>query len=360
VTSLVAVTSEAAGATRGPEGAGAVLAGARGRRRRASVRLVALLSVALAVTFVASLSLGSASASIADLGPWVLGNVDEQTGFVLGRLRLPRAVTGMLVGASFGLSGALFQSMVRNPLASPDVIGVTAAASAGAVVALALFEASAPVVAVSAVAGAGLGAALTYGLAYRRGRTSTVRIVLVGIGVAAGFNAVVAYALTRASIYSAAAAQAWLAGSLNGSDWGDVASVAAMAMLVAPLVAVAAWRLRAIELGDDVANLLGAGAERSRLSIVVAGVVLAGGATAVAGPVAFVAFVSAPIARQLARSSTALATSALVGATLVAGADLVGRVAFAPNELPVGVLTGVLGAPYLLWLLTRVGSISGR
>lgn len=139
--------------------------------------------------------------------------------------------------------------------------------------------------------------------------------------MAAAFSAVTSYALTRTDINNAAQAQAWLAGSLNGSDWQDLTSITA---------------------------------------VVVAGVVLAGGATAVAGPIAFVAFVAAPIARQLARSSTALLASALVGAILVTTADLLGRVAFEPSELPVGVLTGVLGAPYLLWLLTRLGSISRR
>jgi iron complex transport system permease protein len=319
-----------------------------------------ILVLILAVTVLAALSLGTASASLRDLVPALFGQVDDQTAFVVRRLRLPRALTGVIVGAAFGLSGAFFQSMVRNPLASPDVIGVTSAASAGAVLAIALFQAGPLAISLSAVGGAAVGAALTYGLAYRRGRTSTVRIVLVGIGVAAGFNAITSYGLTRADIYSAAVAQTWLAGSLNGSDWTDVAAIGLTVAAAAPLVALAARRLRAIELGDDLANLLGAGAERSRLVIVLAGVILAGGATAVAGPIAFVAFVSAPIARQLASSSTALVASALVGAILVVGADLAARLVFEPNELPVGVLTGVLGAPYLLLLLTRLGSVRSR
>ncbi len=350
----------ASAAVAAPGAGRAALEQARSSRRRASVRLTALLVVLLCGALVASLSLGAASASFADLVPVLLGDADEDTAFVIERLRLPRATTAMLVGASFGLSGALFQSMVRNPLASPDVIGVTAGASAAAVLSIALLDASVVFVSVAAVVGAAVGATLTYGLAFRRGRTSTVRIVLVGVGVAAGFNALTAYALTRADIINAAEAQAWLAGSLNGADWEDVRAVALMALFVAPAVAIASWQLRAIELGDDLANLLGAGAERSRAWIVLAGVVLAGGATAIAGPVAFVAFVSAPIARQLARSSTALVASALVGAILVTSADLAGRIVFDPNELPVGVLTGILGAPYLLWLLTRLGSISAR
>ncbi len=333
---------------------------ARTVRRRASLRLSVLLALTLLIAILASLSLGVSSASITELVPALFGKAEEITTFVLTRLRLPRALTGALVGGSLGLSGAFFQSMVRNPLASPDVIGLTAGASALAVLAIALFDASLPAVSLAALVGAGLGAALTYGLSFRRGRTSTVRIVLVGIGVAAGFTALTSYALTRASIINAAEAQAWLAGSLNGSDWSDVIVMASMALIAAPLVALAAWRLRALELGDDIANLLGAGAERSRAAIVLASVILAGVATSVAGPVAFVAFVSAPIARQLASSSTALFASALIGAILVITADLIGRLAFAPSELPVGVLTAVVGAPYLLWLLTRLGRVSGR
>lgn len=338
----------------------AALLSARSRRQRATARLSLLLTLVLAIVMISSLSLGAATVSITDIVPALRGNLDDDSTFVLTRLRMPRALTGVLVGAALGLSGALFQSMVRNPLASPDVIGVTAGASAAAVLAIALFESGVATVSVVAVGGAGLGAALTYGLAFRRGRTSTVRIVLVGIGVAAGCNAITSYALIRARIINAAEAQAWLAGSLNGSDWTDATTAALVLVVAAPLVALAGWRLRALELGDDIANLLGAGAERSRAAIVLAGVVLAGGATSVAGPVAFVAFVSAPIARQLSSSSTALVASALVGAVLVTTADLAGRVAFGPNELPVGVLTGVLGAPYLLWLLTRSGSMSSR
>ncbi len=328
--------------------------------RRAAPGLGLILAGALLAVLITSLSLGVSSASITELIPALLGNADEETSFVLTRLRLPRALTGALVGGALGLSGAYFQSMVRNPLASPDVIGLTAGASAAAVLAIALFEASTAEVAAAAVVGAGLGALLTYGLSYQRGRTSSVRLVLVGIGVASGSYALVSYALTRADIINAAEAQAWLAGSLNGADWSDATVMGATAAAAIPLLALAAWRLRALELGDDLANLLGAGAERSRATIVLASVVLAGAATSVAGPVAFVAFVAAPIARQLASSSTALAASALIGAILVVSADLIGRLAFAPSEMPAGVLTAVVGAPYLLWLLTRFGSVRGR
>lgn len=330
----------------------------RSRRRRRSQRLGLALVSTLLAALIASLSLGVASVSISDLIPAFLGDVDEQTSFVVNQLRLPRALTGVLIGGSLGLSGAYFQSMVHNPLASPDVIGLTAGASAFAVLAIAVFDAGMPTISFAALVGAGLGAVCVYGFAYRRGRTSSVRIVLVGIGVAAGFTALTSYAMVRANFFEAAVAQAWLAGSLNGSDWSDVTVMAAMALVGLPLFAFAAWRLRAIELGDDVANLLGIGAERSRASIVLASVVLAGVSVSIAGPVAFVAFVAAPIARQLAASSTALVASALVGAILVVTADMIGRLVLAPNELPVGVLTGVVGAPYLLWLLTRMSRIS--
>ena len=331
----------------------------RSRRRNRSLRLTMLLVIALLAAFVASLSLGVASPSIADVAPALFGTVDDQTSFVINQLRLPRAITGAFVGGALGLSGAFFQSMVRNPLASPDVIGITAGASALAVLAIAAFDAGVTLIALAALAGAGIGAAFTYGFAFKRGRTSTVRIVLVGIGVAAGFTALMSYALVRANIFEAAVAQSWLAGSLNGSDWTDVTVMGATVLVGLPLFALAGWRLRAIELGDDIANLLGAGPERSRASIVFASVVLAGISVSVAGPVAFVAFVAAPIARQISSSSTALVASAIVGAVLVVSADLIGRLIVAPSEIPVGVLTAFVGAPYLLWLLTRMGRVSG-
>jgi iron complex transport system permease protein len=256
------------------------------------------------------------------------------------------------------LSGAIFQSIARNPLASPDIIGITAGASAAAVFVIVVMGGSSLLVSLGALIGALLSAAAVYLLALKRG-VSSYRLVLVGIGVGAVLTSATSYLLTRADIYDAQRAAIWLTGSLNGRGWDHVRTLgAAMAVLV-PAVVVLGRPLRVLQLGDDTAKGLGVAVEPSRAALIVVAVALAAVATASAGPVAFVAFVAAPIARRLVRAPLTLVPAGLAGALLLLLSDLIAQRAFAPTELPVGVVTGILGAPYLVWLLARANRVGG-
>jgi iron complex transport system permease protein len=280
--------------------------------------------------------------------------------FIVMENKLPRAVLGTMTGIAFGLAGALFQTMLRNPLASPDVIGISSGASAAAVVSIVVFGASGAAVSGAAWGGALAVAALIYAIssgAVRgagRGNAAGSRLILAGVGIAAALQAVVSFLMTRADIRTAADVLVWLNGSLNSANW-DRAGVLFLALAVlVPAVVLIAGPLRILELGDDTAAGLGVRVNAARLALVVIAVSLAAVATAAAGPVSFVAFLAGPIARRFAGKAS-LPASALVGALIVLAADF-----FAANlaplllegtVLPVGVVTGALGAPFLLWLL---------
>jgi iron complex transport system permease protein len=338
--------------------------------RRAFHSRTAVLASAVVVLFAAGVLLGSYTVTIPDFfrilaahftgGPKIPG-----ASFIVMENKLPRAVTGTLIGAAFGLSGGLFQTMLRNPLASPDVIGISYGASAAAVTAIVVFGASGTVISGAALAGALGVAALIYAVSRRRGLGSGPasgggsdaagnRLILAGVGIAAALQAVVSFLMTRADIRTAADALVWLNGSLNAASW-DRAGILGLALLVLiPAVASLAGRLRILELGDDAAAGLGVRVGGTRLAVVVTAVALAAAGTAAAGPVAFVAFLAGPIARRFVRRAS-LPASALTGALIVLAADYVAA-NIAPlllhgTVLPVGVVTGALGAPFLLWLL---------
>ncbi|MCP2333911.1 FecCD family ABC transporter permease [Actinoalloteichus caeruleus] len=335
-----------------------VVSAARLRRGGRATAVTLVLAVAVVLVFGVSLSLGEFPIPLRDVAASLVGLADPATEFVVRDLRLPRALVGILVGAAFGLSGALFQSMVRNPLASPDIIGITSGASAAAVFGIVVLGLGGVAVSVSALAGAMLTALAIYLLAWRRG-VSGYRLVLVGIGAAAILNSAVSYLMTRSRVDTAQQALAWMTGSLNARTWDHVVPLTIGMAVLLPLVVALSRPLRALQLGDAAATSLGVGVERSRLGLVLVAVALAGVATAAAGPVAFVAFLSAPIARRLTRGAgLALLPAALVGALVVGLGDVVGQHLVSGAQFPVGVVTGAVGAPYLLWLLAvsnRVG-----
>ncbi len=329
------------------------------------VHRTAVLASAVVVMFFVSVLLGSYTVTVPDFftivanhltgGPKIPG-----ASFIVMENKLPHAVVGTMIGVAFGLAGALFQTMLRNPLASPDVIGISSGASAAAVVAIVVFGASGATVSGAALAGALAVAVLIHAISSGRnrgpgrGNAAGNRLVLAGVGIAAALQAVVSFLMTRADIRTAADALVWLNGSLNSANW-DRAGVLFLALAVlVPAVVFLAGPLRILELGDDAAAGLGLRVAGTRLALVVIAVSLAAVATAAAGPVAFVAFLAGPIARRFTGKS-GLPASALVGALIVLAADY-----FAANlapllldgtVLPVGVVTGALGAPFLLWLL---------
>lgn len=302
-----------------------------------------------------SLSIGDFPIALAEVVPAVFGYGSEDADFIVRTLRLPRALTGVLVGAAFGLSGAVFQRITSNVLASPDIIGITAGASAGAVFLIIVAGASSVVVTFGALAGGLLTATAIYLLAWRNGITG-YRLVLIGIGFTAALGSVVQFLLTRAEIDDATRATVWLTGSLNGRGWDHVVPVALALALLVPLTLSQGRGLRALQLGDDAARGLGVRADLTRTVLIVGAVLLAAVATASAGPIAFVALAAPPIAKRLAATGgVALVPAMLTGACIVMAADLVAQHLL--GGLPVGVATALVGAPYLLFLLSRANRI---
>jgi iron complex transport system permease protein len=317
---------------------------------------LALAAVAV-LAFAVGISVGDFPIPLQDVFPAMIGQGNPDSDFIVRTLRMPRALTGLLVGLAFGLSGAVFQWLARNPLASPDIIGITAGASAAAVFVIVSATATTAVVSFGALGGALVTAVAIYVLAYRRG-VSGYRLVLVGIGVGAVLTSITSYLLTRADITDAQRATVWLTGSLNGRGWDHVVPVGLALAVLVPVTLAMTARLRALQLGDDVARGLGVPVEVSRLVLILAAVALAAVATASAGPIGFVALVAPQLARRLVGGgSVALLPSALMGACLVLVSDIVARRALAPTEFPVGIVTAIIGAPYLLWLLARANRV---
>jgi iron complex transport system permease protein len=325
----------------------------RGRRR------VILALVALILTMVVvSLMVGQTFYSITDVTRVVLGQDVAGASFTVGRLRLPRVALAVVAGLSFGIGGVAFQTMLRNPLASPDIIGISAGASAAAAFAIVILGLSGGAVSVVAIV-VGLGVAVViYLLAFKGGGGGT-RLILIGIGVAAMLDSVTAYVISRAGQWDLQEALRWLTGSLNGASWQQVAPALLALVVLAPMLLGQSRNLASLQLGDDTAAALGVRVERSRLTVLVTAVGLIAFATAAAGPIAFVAFLSGPIAaRIVGPRGSLLLPSALVGAALVLLADLCGQYAFG-TRYPVGVVTGVLGAPYLVYLIVRTNRAGG-
>ncbi|MEV0585721.1 iron chelate uptake ABC transporter family permease subunit [Nonomuraea sp. NPDC050310] len=318
---------------------------------RAVVVTLALLLLAAAVSALA-LSTGEITVPIPDILAALTGEGSPIAELIVANLRAPRLVTGLLVGAAFGLGGAIFQSLTRNPLGSPDVIGLTAGASTGGIL-MVVAGGAAWQIAAGSLLGCLLSAALIYAVAYRGG-VAGHRLVLVGIGAGALLLAVDSYLLTRANLNDAANAGAWLTGSLSGRGWDHAIPMGLALAVLLPVCAVLARPLRMMEMGDDAARAAGIRVERVRGAALVAGVLLAGAATAAAGPVMFVALAAPQLARRMTRGAgLSLPASALTGAVLLALSDLIAMRVIAPSELPVGVVTAALGGAYLAFLLRR-------
>lgn len=323
------------------------------RLRPRSIVVCVALAGATAVIGVWSIMVGDFALSVGQVLGAAFGHGSDDAEFIVQTLRLPRALTAMLVGAALGMSGAVFQSIARNPLGSPDIIGFESGAAAGAVLTITVLGGSSLAVAGGAVGGGLVTAMLVYVLAYQRGLAAS-RLVLVGIGIGFSAAAAVDYMITRAQIQDVQRAAVWLTGSLNGRTWDHVRTVGLALLVLAPFIVVAQRSLDRLELGDDTASALGVRVGRTKLLVIVLAVVLVALGVAAAGPIVFIAFVSAPIARRLASSPGAcVVPAAFVGALLTMAADLAARRVLAPTELPVGIATAIIGAPYLLWLLSR-------
>jgi iron complex transport system permease protein len=328
----------------------------RKRLSRRGNAVNAALVLAVVAAFAIFLCLGDYPVPIPDvvrslLSP-VTGLKDRAVDFIVLTVRLPRAMTALLTGAAFGMAGHIFQTLLRNPLASPDIVGISTGASAAAVAAIILFGLGGIAVSLSALGGAVATALAIYWLAWRGGAVSPYRMVLIGIGLAAMLSASISFTFTRARVEDVQHALAWLVGSLNGSTLDQLAPLAILMLVLVPGAFALVGSMQTLELGDDAAKGLGTRVELSRISLMLIAVALAAFATAVAGPVAFVSFVAGPIARQLlGPARSALGASALVGTVVMLVSDLIAQHLIGSTQLPVGVVTGALGAVFLIYLL---------
>ena len=325
---------------------------ARHRRRSAHARAVAGLSAALILAFLVTLCVGQSVTPPGDVLRVLAGIDVPGASFTVGQLRLPRAVLAVLSGLSFGLGGAAFQVMLRNPLASPDIIGINAGASAAAVFAIVTLSLGGPWIAIMAVVAGLAVAAAIFGLSFGDG-ISGGRLILVGIGVSAMLDSAIAFLLAQAPAWDLQQAMRWLTGSLNGATL-DQALWPALALATCGSLLIGQRRgLEMLRLGDDTAAALGTDVARTRLIVILTAVGIIAVATAITGPIAFVAFLSGPIAaRIVGPRGSVLIPAALVGALLVLAGDFAGQFLL-PGRYPVGVVTGAIGAPYLIFLIIR-------
>lgn len=299
----------------------------------------------------------------------MLGTIDLSAGQVLGALfgageeqvvrtvsgrRLPRLLTAIFVGGFLGVSGSAFQSLSRNALGSPDIIGFTAGAATTAVIQIAVFGSGPGATALAALLGGLVTAFAVYVLARKDGVSGGMRLVLVGIGVGAIMSAITQLVLVRVAIGDAAVAQLWMDGFLVGRGWSHVMWLALAAIIVLPPMMLLAGRLRIMEMGDDIAIALGIRAERTRMVMIVLAVACSSVAVAAAGPIAFIALAAPQIVVRLTRGgSVQLTLSFLLGAILLVVADLASAHMNLGLRMPVGLVTAVLGGMYLIYLLAR-------
>ncbi|MGC5364910.1 FecCD family ABC transporter permease [Streptomyces sp. DT24] len=313
--------------------------------------VVVLLAAVAAGAAVVLIGSGDFAMTPGEVVTTLFGHGTFQQEFIVTELRLPRVLVGLLVGAALGIGGAVFQTISRNPLGSPDVLGFGQGATVGALTVIVIFQGGVAAVAGGAVVGGVLTGIAVHLLAWKRG-VHGYRLVLVGIGAAAMLTAATHYLITKADLVDATRAVVWMTGSLDGRDWAQVWPLLVVCGLLVPLVLGHGRALRAMEMGDDAAYALGVRVERARLVLMGSAVLLVAVATAAAGPIAFVSLSAPQLARRLTRSpGPNLAPAAFMGAALLLVADWIAMDAFGDRQLPVGVVTGVLGGCYLLWLL---------
>ncbi|CAA9380817.1 iron chelate uptake ABC transporter family permease subunit [uncultured Nocardioides sp.] len=333
--------------------------------RALAVSVAGLLLLGLLVAL--DLALGDFPLPVAEVLTTLLGQGDAGQEFIVLDLRLPQTLVAVLTGAALGLSGALTQTFARNPLASPDILGVTEGAAAGAVAVIVLTGVTgysgglvggtlqAVGLPLAAFVGALLTATLLYVLSWRRGIDGQ-RLVLVGIGLGAALMALTSWLLVRARIEDAASAQVWLSGSLTGRGWDQATPLVWTLAVLVPVSLLLVRTLNALQLGDEPARGLGVRLQTTQLLTLLAAVGLAAVAVSAVGPLEFVAFVVPQVALRLVGGSRPPVVASMVyGACLVVGADLITRVVL-PFAMPAGLVTAAIGAPYLIWLLLRANT----
>jgi iron complex transport system permease protein len=320
------------------------------------VLVTVLLAAATFLVFCVSISVGDFTIELPAVFRTIFGQGERVDEFVIMDLRMPRALVGLIVGAALGISGALTQSIARNPLASPDVLGITGGASATAVFLVTATSGAAVTSTIGLPAAALTGGLLTgllvYFLAWKKG-VDGFRLILIGVSVNAVMQAITTWLLVLADIRDVARAQSWLVGSLDARSWTEVWTSLWLTVALVLIVLSVSFHLKPMHFGDDVAAGLGVRYSAVRAVLLLCAVLLAGVAVSAAGPVPFVALVAPQITMRLLRSPVPpLIASGLFGGLLLIGSDLIARIVL-PNDLPVGIVTAIIGGPFLVYLLVR-------
>ena len=319
------------------------------------------LLVLTAAIFVISTGLGEMKISPLSVLQVFLGGGTEMDRLIIQSFRLPRIIVAMMVGMGLAVSGGILQGMVRNPLASPDILGITGGAAVAVVGFLAFFsdENNALTVSikwmpVAAFFGAVIVAFLVYFLAWKNG-ISPIRLVLIGIGIMTLMKALTTLMMVFGPIYQASQANIWITGTVYGSNWNHVSVLVPWIFILLIITFIYARNINIQELGDEIAIGLGGEIQRQRLVLLLLSTGLIGGSVAFAGGIGFVGLMAPHMARRLVGSAfgALLPVSALIGAILVMAADLIGRTLFSPLEIPAGVFTASIGAPYFIYLLFK-------
>jgi iron complex transport system permease protein len=329
-----------------------IMAGRRQRRRR-WILVTGFLAILTCLLCSAMLLLGSTMYPVKDVIRALSGEQLKGVSFAINTIRLPRMLAGLFSGFAFGLAGYTFQTMLRNPLANPNVIGITSGSSAAAVFCIIVLHTNGAIVSVASVI-AGLATVILIYILSRGNSFSIGRLILIGIGIQAMLDAVISYLLLVSAQQDVPAALRWLAGSLNGSQMHELPPLVITVFIFAPIVIVLGKHLSILELGEQTASSLGVNTDKTRIALILSSVFMIAIATATTGPIAFVSFLSGPIAKRIVGVGFSnVIPACLVGVNLVLAADLIGQFSF-EYRFPVGIITGLLGAPYLIYLLIRM------
>ncbi|MEK5060038.1 iron ABC transporter [Paenibacillus sp. FSL H7-0326] len=329
-----------------------IVSGRRQRRRQYVLVTTTLAAIAF-VLCVLMLYFGNTIYPVDVIARVLSGEDIKGATFAIETIRLPRMLAGLFAGFAFGLAGSVFQTMLRNPLANPNVLGITSGSSAAAVYCILILHTSEAVIFIASVI-AGLATVMLLYLLSHKKSFSFGRLILVGIGLDAMLGSVISYMLRISSEHDIGSAYRWLSGTLNGAQMYELPPLIITVLVCTPIVVLLGRHLSLLELGEQAATSLGIHTDRTRIALILGTVCMIAVATATTGPIAFVAFLAGPIAKRLVGAGySTVIPAGLVGVILVLAADLIGQFAF-ETRFPVGVITGILGAPYLIYLLIRM------
>lgn len=328
------------------------------RYHKRGIVISIILLIVIAILMLISLCFGDTSYTLQTLGAVLLGENVQGASFAILTLRMPRMLIGLFVGFALGVAGTTFQRLLHNPLASPDIIGVSVGSSAAAVFCILILQMSGAIVSIISIVFGLFIAAIIY-LCAQKNSFSGSRMILIGLGMQAMMNAVISYVLLKANQQDVATAFRWLSGSLTGMQMNQVAMLAMVVISCTIVLCYLERYLKVMELGEEISITLGVKTNLIRGIHILCAVILVAFSTSICGPIAFVAFLAGPIAKQFVGAEYSRTMIAgMVGAILVISGDFIGQYAFS-TRFPVGVICGVLGAPYLLLLLIRMNKSGG-